>query len=196
MKIAVLYFLCLIAIQAFANPGWSQTPCPMSAAENVRIRTELLDRMSIETGDDEVSTIDLKLKLTFSNVGKSPVRIYKGWVSASHFWISKSDAEANKKEFELSSSVSVLTDDTRTEPAFSIDEFATISGEQTYSTELLVRIPFLKSRLSPGIHVLKLQIETWRWFGKEREKETRVLAAVGRVLTDPVVTEPVIFRID
>lgn len=196
MKPAVMFILCLIAIQAFANPGWSQSPCPISAAENVRIHADLLDRTSIESGDEEVSTIELKLKLTFSNVGESPVLIYKGWVSASHFWISKSGAEAKEKEFELSSSVSVLRDDTRTAPATSIDEFATISGERTYSTELLIRIPFLKSRLRPGIHVLKLQIETWPWFRKEPEKETRVLAAFGRVLTDPVVTEPIVFRID
>ncbi|MBK8812872.1 MAG: hypothetical protein IPN69_19375 [Acidobacteria bacterium] len=158
MKIAVMYFLCLIAILVLANSVWSQSPFPArNAAENVEIRTESLDKKSIESGDEEVSTLEFKLKLTFSNDGTIPIFIYKGWVSASHFWISKSEAEARKKEFELNSSVSVLTDNTRAEPTFSIDDFATISGKQTYSEELLVRIPFLKSRLTPGIHVLMRQ---------------------------------------
>jgi len=156
-------------------------------------------------GDSEVSTVLLRLRLHYVNVGERPIILHKGSNVAPSILISKNVADALADKHELTLSLSVLPS---MEPEIGEaqrlnDSFVVLRKGASFDTRAEVPIPFASndqsatsSAIRKGDHVLQIGVITWPESTTLAERLRAKWKHRGYLWHRVVQSEPMPFKID
>jgi hypothetical protein len=119
-------------------------------------------------GDGEISTLQMNLRLRYTNNGRRPIILYKGSVVVPSLTVSRTMNEALAGNHELTLKFTMLTSSRRTIKKALDDQFLVLPAGSSFDTETSVAIPFTTSggqtipgTVRTGSHVLQVRVVTW-----------------------------------
>ena len=136
-------------------------------------------------------SLQLVVRLNFSNKGKGPVILDKSYKSSSTHLISRTFEDATKKKYE--SIVHILRG---VDPADAVPDessFVLLKPGESYSVERMVRLQDRRS-MRTGHHVLQMVVDNWPYFASNIEWRDR-LRNKGYLWTDSITSTPMPFML-
>lgn len=202
--------LALLTGELFAGGG---TRLPVIGARNQDlVTTDNSLKLTINitskrfcVGDSEVSTMLLRLRLHYVNVGERPIILHKGSNVAPSILISRNVADALADKHELTLSLSVLPS---MEPEIGEAQrlngsFVVLRKGASFDTRAEVPIPFsfndqsaTSSAIRKGDHVLQIGVITWPESTALAERLGDKWKHRGYLWHSVVQSEPMPFKID
>lgn len=155
-------------------------------------------------GDSELDGLAIKAKLIYNNIGEERIIFYKSSNLVSRIMISRSPEDAIAKRFEVNSSITWVSDGSRTEvKALSPGKmFVILPPGASYEAETVVSVLVVRDdtctitgAVTSGPHFLQVEVSTWPESEELAIKLRYRWRRSGFLWYDGVVSAPVPFTV-
>jgi hypothetical protein len=204
----LLLGLLLLAVLAAVSVGASNSALrgfgQLEGAGPLELKTTIIERTYCP-GDAELDALRMRLKLTYRNVGKQPIILYKGPPIPSREMISRSEVDSQNHKFEVDSTISMVTDGRLVGfrgsvpgRAFTIIQRGASFDLETTVTVLAVRgdVREITGAVTSGKHVLQIEVPTWPASKSNAEKMRVRWSSSGVLWNSPLVSLPMPFNVE
>ena len=201
LSVSLAFLTCgLFLVGTSKVSGTHESATPNSA---LKLTTSILNK-KLCVGDGEVSTLQMRLQLHYSNTGQRPIILYKGSSVVASATVSKTAADALAGRNELTLSTTILTAGRQemNETQRFDSSFAMLPKGSSFNTISEVSVPFAISDQSvprgvikSGWHVLQIQTITWPESAELAEKLGNRWKRRGYLWHDLAHSEPMPFKI-
>jgi len=171
---------------------------------SLKLTTSLLSQ-KLCLGDGEVSTLQTRLRLHYSNAGQRPIILYKRSNEGASIIVSRTavDADASRHELNLSPTILRSREPRLTETQRLDHSFIIMPQGSSFDTETEVAIPFAANdqstpagTIKAGEHVLQIRVITWPGSIDLAETLGKRWKQRGYLWHEVVQSEPMPFRIE
>lgn len=155
-------------------------------------------------GDAELDSLQMKVRLTFTNIGTRQLILYKGSDLISRIAISRNVEDAAAKQFEVNASITEITDGKRMDFHGSVpgSAFVVLSPGTSYEVETVVTVFAVRGNareiagaVRSGKHVLQVEVSTWPHSKALAEELRRRWQFSGFLWSDPLISVPMPFTV-
>lgn len=156
-------------------------------------------------GDEDLDSLQLELRLCYTNIGRQPLILYKGSNNISRVTVSRNAEEATAGRFEANGSVTRVTDGSRVDVEGSTpgEMFVVLPPGASYQTEAEVSVLVARGdankvvgAITAGEYVLQVEVPTWAESDDLAKKLRRRWRQSGFLWYDPVTSTPMPFRVE
>lgn len=204
--------LCLIYVAIANVPSRAYahvavTPTRTAQQEGslpLQLTATLIDQQYC-TGDSELDSLQMKVRLTFTNISTRRLILYKGSDFISRIAISRSLEDAAAKQFEVNASVTQVTNGKRIDFKELVPNsaFIILSPGASYEVETVVTVFAVRGdareiagAVTSGEHVLQVEVSTWPDSKTLAEKLRRHWQRNGCLWYDPITSVPMPFTVE
>lgn len=156
-------------------------------------------------GDEDLDSLQLELRLCYTNIGRQPLILYKGSNDISRVMVSRDAERAAAGQFEANGSVTRVTDGSRVNVEGSTpgEMFVVLPSGASYQTKTAVSVLVARgdaSRVAGAItadeYVLQVEVPTWAESDDLAKKLRRRWRQSGFLWYDPVTSMPMPFKVE
>ncbi len=173
----------------------------------IRLTADVVSEFSCNE-KPEVYVLSITLRARFTNVSNDSLILRKESSVVDAIVVGKTTAEIQSGKYEYVRDLShrYIEDSQQPRPPMSSaappeSEFVILQGGASYERRIgtwlaVRRRPGVRSTLGSGDHALQLLVETWPYYEDDAKVLRRRWRKHGRLVSLPILTEPVAFRID
>lgn len=157
-------------------------------------------------GDSELDGLRLDVLLTYTNVGKQQLILYKGSNLVSRIMVSRNIADLEAKRFELDSSITTI----RTKVPFddfkeSVPSkyFVILPPGASYEVQGVIGVfavrgdaRVIAGAIPSGQHVVQIEVPTWPGSNEDAEEFHHQWERTGSLWYRPVISLPLFFAVE
>lgn len=204
--------LCLIYVTVANVPSLAYTPVAATPTRTAQQKESLplqLTATPIDQqycmGDSELDSLQMKVNLTFTNIGTRRLILYKRSDFISRIAISRNVEDAAAKKFEVNASVTQVTDGEKIDFKRSVPNsaFVILSPGTSYEMETVVTVFAVRGdageiagAISSGEHVLQVEVSTWPDSKTLAEELRRRWQRSGCLWYGPLTSVPMPFMVE
>jgi hypothetical protein len=156
-------------------------------------------------GDEDLDSLQLELRLCYTNIGRQPLILYKGSNNISCVMASHNAEDAAAGRFEANGSVTTVTAESHVEieAAAPGEMFLVLPPGASYETEAEVSVLVARGGVSQvagavtaGEYVLQVKVPTWTESDDLAKKLRRRWRQGGFLWFEPITATPMPFRVE
>lgn len=203
----VLLLCCGCVVTFYAQP---RSRSATRQADNAQQKKPLQLTASIINqkycvGDAELDVLGINVRLTFTNIGRQPLILYKGSSLVSRIMISRNQEDAAARRFEVDATFTHVTTGGRKR----IDEpvpgklFVILPPGGSFETETGASVFVareesgkIEGSVKSGDHVLLVEVATWTGSKELAERLRTRWQRYGLLWYEPVISQPLPFKVE
>lgn len=199
--LSVMMLMCLASSVVFYAQTEAKSPQQKSP---LQFTTSIISQRYC-AGDEDLDSLQLELRLCYTNIGQQPLILYKGSNNISRVMVGPGGEEAAAGRFEVNGSVTNVTDGSRIEIKGSApgEMFIVLPPGSSYNAEAEVSVIVARDNVSKvagavtaGEYVLQVEVPTWTESDDLAKKLRRRWRQSGFLWYDPVTSMPMSFRVE
>ena len=190
----MLFLKCDMPSTAFCRNRLSTSLARNTSPAKLQLKTSIVEERYCSTGD-----LQLVLRLTFKNVGRQSVILYKDSKIIGRYKVSRPNAR--RYEIDVSPMKTLLNSGLRSD-APDESSFVTLRSGQSHSIDVDLHLAIydgMKSTehfLRPGVHILCIAVWTWYYQPSSAKAFRTRWRSKGVLWSDTVESMPMVFSVE
>lgn len=209
MRVRILS-LCVVCLAAFNFHPYTYiineaTQVNVSEHKDSLQLTTSITKQKYCTGDAELDSLRLVLRLNFTNIGQQNLILYKGSNLVSKLMISQNLKDLSDRRFEVYASLTQVAEESNEKVGGPVPNksFIILPSGATYKTEAIISIFAVRGNASgitgavaAGEHFLQLEVPTWPASNELAKKSRSLWQRSGCLWYEPTISVPMAFKVE